>query len=259
MNGQYGACVCRIQFTELEYEDGWSEHDKSIDFDRIYMNKINLPQWGVFCTANARYIILSAIKKMQKSGCNIVKDYIYSDTDSIACKNTSFNRRVFEKINEERIEYNKRWVEDLSLKELFPNTNFLKMGTFDNETYNKKSGKLEPLKKFKTLGSKRYIVEKNDGTVETTVAGMRKNAFLNYCELNNLDPFEAFVDGLSLDVDNADKMTIYYSDKIETRKICDYLGNEAEVTSYGWCTLAPTSFNLTVTDELQQLFVDVKK
>lgn len=257
LNGQYGSCVCRLQFTELDFLDGWQEMDKDVNFDRIWMNKVNLPQWGVFCTANARFIILSAIKQMQKGG-SIIKDYIYSDTDSIACKNTKFNLCVFQKINAARMEYNKKWVNDLGLSELFPKTNFLKMGTFDNETYNKKDGKIEALKRFKTLGAKRYIVEKNDGMIETTVAGMRKKAFLNYCEKNDLEPFSAFVDGLSLDFDNADKMTTYYCDDVVTKNVTDYLGNTTEVISYGYVTLAPTSFNITISDELKQLYFEIK-
>lgn len=257
LNGQFGSCVCRLQFFELDFVDGWQENNKEVNFDRIWLNKINLPQWGVFCTATARFIILSAIKKMQK-GTGIIKEYIYSDTDSIAAKNTKFVREVFETINAERMEYNKGWVHDLHLSELFPNTNFLKMGTFDNETFNKKENKLEPLKRFKTLGAKRYIVEKKDGTIETTVAGMRKNAFLDYCKNNDLEPFSEFTDGLTLDFDNADKMTTYYCDEVVTKKITDYLDNSSEVTAYGYVTLAPTSFNITIGDELKQLYFEIK-
>lgn len=257
LNGQYGSCVCRLQFFELDFVDGWQDNDKEVNFNRIWMNKVNLPQWGVFCTANARFIILSAIKKLQKRS-GIIKDYLYSDTDSIVAKNNKFIREVFERINNERMEYNKKWVTDLQLSELFPNTNFLKMGTFDNETFNKKENKLEPLKRFKTLGAKRYIVEKSDDTIETTVAGMRKKAFLDYCEKNDLEPFSAFVDGLSLNFDNADKMTTYYCDDVVAKNITDYLGNSSEVTAYGYVTLVPTSFNITISDELKQLYFEIK-
>ena len=256
LNGQYGSCVCKLQFTELLYQSGWIEREKDIDFSKIKISKNKLPQWGVFCTSVSRNIILSAVAKLKHGNENIIKNYLYSDTDSIAVKNKPYVLDTFNKINAERKEYNQKWIDELNLKELFPNTDFSKMGTFDNETYNSKTGQLEPLKRFKTLGSKRYIVEKFDGTIETTVAGMRKKAFIEYCEKNNLDFFQTFDDKLILSYDDADKLTTYYYDDIVTKEVTDYLGNKQKVTSYGYVSLIPTTFGITVSDALKLLAVE---
>lgn len=256
LNGQYGSCVCKLQFTELLYQSGWIEKEKDIDFSKIKISKNKLPQWGVFCTSISRNIILSAVAKLKHGNEKIIKNYLYSDTDSIAVKNKPYVLEIFNKINAERKEYNQKWIEELNLKELFPNTDFSKMGTFDNETYNSKTKQLEPLKRFKTLGSKRYIVEKFDGTIETTVAGMRKKAFIEYCEKNNLDFFQTFDDKLILSYDDADKLTTYYCDDIVTKEVTDYLVNKQKVTSYGYVSLIPTTFGITISDALKLLAVE---
>lgn len=238
LNGQYGALVMRIIFENILYNGKWDTEKKDVDFSTIWKSKNKLPQWGIYCTSHSRYLILSTVHKIKPD------DYWYSDTDSIKCKNKKYILEMFEKTNAEIRKNNEKWINDLQLNTLFPKVDFAEMGTFSRE---------EDLKRFKCLGSKRYITETEKG-IETTVAGLPKKAFLQYCKKYKLEPFEAFEDNIIFNSDESQKLCTYYCDDTVKIKVTDYLGNAENITINGYVSLIPTTFKLNVTDSLWKLF-----
>lgn len=254
LNGQYGSLATKQSFEEIFIDENgnWDDKPKEVNFDEIKKNKNKLPQHAVFCTAVSRNHVLNMIKKLiNLSGPDT---YIYTDTDSIVFDCTDRNLKLFESENKKVRKNNLKWIEELQLNKQFPEVDFSEMGTFDNELYNKKTKKTEPLKRFKTVGSKRYISEYADGHVDTTVAGMRKGTFVKYCDEHNLDYFDTFDDNFLLSYDDSKKLTTYYCDDVITREVTDYDGNTDTVTAYGYVSLIETSFKMSVDGALKKLF-----
>lgn len=244
LNGQYGACCTRLEFEELYFDNGWKSKKKDIDFDKISNSKNKLPQWAIWITAHSRYLILSTVAKIKPI------DYWYSDTDSIKCANKNYILDLFEKLNNEIMLKNEKWINDLNLKELYPSVNFELMGTFSRE---------DDLINFKCLGSKRYLSETKDG-IEQTIAGLPKGKFIEYCNnfSRELSPFDLFnEDGISISDSNSGKLTTFYKDETDIFKVKDYLGNEKEIITYSSVSLIPISFNLNK-DTLLDLYMKYK-
>lgn len=247
LNGQYGALVTQLNTTEIYYNKGWKEEPHENDFTKIKRSKNTIPQWGIYCTSWSRFLILSTIAKLP------MNNYLYSDTDSIKQIYSKKAVKVFDDINAEIRKNNQIWIKELKLDKLYPNVDFSEMGTFTNETMDK-NGNITPLKRFKTLGAKRYLVEEHNGTIAETVAGLPKHSFTNYCKLRNLDPFDTFTeDGLTIAEEETKKLCTYYEDNRKTFEVTDYLGNTETVTAESYVSLIPTTFNLKVSKDLTGL------
>lgn len=68
---------------------------------------------------------------------------------------------------------------------------------------------------------------------EVVVAGMRKGSLQKYCKDNDLNIYEEFKDGLTLDSEDADKLTTAYNDVEFTRTIDGHIVSEKScVTLY---------------------------
>ena len=96
--------------------------------------------------------------------------------------------------------------------------------------------------KFKTLGAKKYICEKN-GQLEMTVAGVRKGA------VSQLKTIDDFNDGLVFDVEHARKMLLYYNDDMP-----NCMWNVGEYDEYKadyrhGITMQPTTYHMGITPE----------
>lgn len=255
LNGEsYGACVTRLNFEENYFsEDGWSIRNHEIDFSDLWKRKDKLPQWGVYITSWARYMILSSVAKLDPN------DYWYSDTDSIKCKNKKYILQVFESINESIREEVQEMKTELNLAERFPENHHLfdDLGTFDRE---------EDIITWKSLGSKKYIVETSEG-IATTIAGLPKKSYIEWVErecekkgrkAKKEDYFEMFTLG---GVDIADmetkKLCAYYSDEPTQFHVIDDYGNDELVETQSYVSLIPTSFNIKDNPELTRLYTSL--
>lgn len=241
LNGQYGSLACRLNTNEIIWTvDGWNEEEHINDFDMLRKSKYVLPQWAIYCTSWSRYLILSTIAKIKSD------DYIYTDTDSIKCLNKQYIHDIIDSINLEIRNNNQEWIDRLNLKELYPEVDFTEMGTF---TYEK------DIKYFKTLGSKRYLCQYYDDTIESTVAGLSKAAYNNYINKYSLDAFKTFTPtGLKLSDEDTQKLCTYYEDNIKEFTVVDYQGNEELVHTQSYVSLIPTSFKLSISDKLYKLY-----
>lgn len=256
LNSMYGACACKVPNIEILFNEFWEENEKENDFSRLWKRKDKLPQWACYITAHSRALILKAVylvicphgknKKLYR------ENYFYSDTDSCKTANKKYIRDIFDKLNIETRKENEKIVKDLKLDILYPDVDFAEMGTFLLEH--------DDIIRFKCLGSKRYITQFSNGEIETTVAGLPKKAFKNYCDKRGLDYFDAFTEkGLKISDDESMKLCAYYNDNGDKRTIIDYEGNVFDVETKSFVSLIPTTFNLKVTSELQKINEDITK
>ena len=152
---------------EVTYEDDVLDEDGEIlhrEGDIIYNyepSKVLPYQWCIYITAYVRRAIYGMIGKLESKA-----DFYYSDTDSIFCKDTPYNRKVFEEYNNEI----KKKLE--SMRDEFPNIIPVNpkgkpqyLGCMLEED--------DDCKAFCTIGPKRYYIEHPDGTVDVTISGLR--------------------------------------------------------------------------------------
>ena len=183
LNAIYGMMVMRIDQSEVEYINGMYV-EKTPDLEEVlgkyYKSRNNFLsyQWGVWVTANSRY-------RLRKMLCEVGEDVCYCDTDSVKCKND--HKAQFDAMNEiikqESIEHGAFATNKKTKKTYY-------IGTWDYE---------ETYIKFKTLGSKKYLVYHtvydDDGNAsdvyESTIAGISKKLGAEYFEKNGFEAFSA--------------------------------------------------------------------
>lgn len=260
LNGLYGALACRLSEEEIIINDfgEWDSIEQVQDFNKLRLTKKTLPQWSIYCTSWARFLILSMVEKTikatRKKGGK--SSYLYSDTDSIKVLNSKEVIKIFDEYNEQTRYKNQEWIDELELDKLYPTVDFSEMGTFTNETM--ENGELTPLKRFKTLGAKRYLSESYNGVIESTVAGLSKRAFLDYISTKEQDAFELFTsDGVYLSDGESQKLGLFYEDERKQFEVIDYLGNKENVTTESYVSLIPISFKMTVQNKLTLLYNEI--
>lgn len=238
INGVYGSSVFNFMNSGVYFDEEtnykFGKDEKSFADYKKYMANPNQYLWysiGVWVTSYARRQILTPIKHMSENA-------IYCDTDSVKYKcgkryehywsvvnnqiKTEFlSAMSFHKFKEEEYRFF-----DKDGKEYF-------MGIFETEA---------PYKRFKSLGSKRYLVEYYDGHLSSTVAGAPKNLW-QYLGNDNDTAFRNFTNNFKLE---DCKLTHTYTEGKILRCITDYLGNcvVQEIRS-GVC-LTPADFSMNL-------------
>lgn len=251
LNSCYGMAVTDIVHDEEIYEnDQWLETPangmESIDqYNKSYNRFLYYP-WGVFVTAYARHNLWSGILEFKD-------DYIYSDTDSIKAKNYKkhmdyidwYNKDIIHKLEECLTHYN---IDKAELAPLDVDGKAHPLGLWDFEGV---------YKTFKTLGAKRYIVEKQDGKLEITIAGLPKDKGRDYLlkisdnDMNQV--FQNFTDRMKVPADCSGKMTAFYDDEEKETVIKDYQGHYTKVVSKSSVHLESTSFEMSMSDKFLKL------
>lgn len=195
VNSAYGMTVTRMVEREVTYsDDEWGYDDSNFCYYDEVQKLVMLPQWGIYVTSHARFALLSNVYKISCNSSGAIDDVVYNDTDSIKLLNYYKHKHIIDEYNAKIIAKNKK---------LFSDPIFYDLGTFDNEgTYDR----------FKTLGAKRYISEKN-GEIEQTIAGLPKHILSDYCERKKINAFEFFTSGMTLDVMFSGKLTTSYNDE----------------------------------------------
>lgn len=244
LNSIYGMMVTDIIQDNIIYSDDWDieEVNKEEEIEK-YNNKRSrflFYPWGVWVTAYARRNLWLGIFELKE-------DYIYSDTDSVKFLNYEKHKDFFNKYNKWIVEKQKLTLKYYNLNEklLYPKTKKgeLKLcGIWDFE------GKYT---RFKTLGAKRYLYEK-DGELYLTVAGLSKRNGIEYmkekCNYDNAKVFELFNDNLYIPADKTGKNTHTYIDSEKTYEIIDYLGNKNNETSLSSVHLEKADYTLSISE-----------
>lgn len=244
VNSVYGMMVEQIIKEIIEYNDNdkllhsrqSTEEEAAEQLKNYYtpmQRKFLAYQWGITVTAVARVRLQEMIDMCRN-------DFVYCDTDSCKMLNPVKYLKAFD-------EYNKRWIEyaDKCGCDYFAFTKDGEkqiLGVADYEgSYDK----------FKTLGAKKYAVEKN-GELEITIAGVPKKAGAQL--MGNLDNFRI---GYRFEVTDNDsvklrqdwKKTLTYNDDFNELFIVD--GKELHIQSN--VAILRTTYELNITDEYQEL------
>ena len=242
LNSTYGMAVTDICRDENIYKDGeWTTEkadiEKSISKYNKSIKRFLFYPWGVWVTAYARKNLFTGIYECGN-------DYVYSDTDSIKIINgndhmqyiEAYNDRIIKKLDA-AMEYHGIDPETTRPKSI--DGKVKQMGIWDDEgTYSR----------FKTLGAKRYLTEKN-GKMELTVSGLNKKIALPYMQQKYKDRiFDAFTDDLYIPPEYTGKNTHTYIDYEIHGILKDYNGKYAEYDELSGVHLMPADYSLTLSD-----------
>lgn len=246
LNASYGMMVTDIirDILEYDYEESVYLDARKPDLDEAIETYNNSKKrflfypWGVWVTAYARRNLFSGILACKD-------DYIYSDTDSIKIFNPEKHMDYIDGYNQNllnRIDSTARYLglnpESYSPKNKkgVPKT----LGVWEYE------GKY---KRFKTLGAKRYFIEKQDGSHVLTVAGVNKKKACQYLEEHFEDPFNGFTHDMLVPAEYSGRLTLTYIDNPCDGIGVDYLGNKAEYHEKSYIHMEPSDYNLTMSAE----------
>lgn len=252
LNSLYGMTVYNPIKPQYTYSntDNWECEKKEIDEKNV--NEYNIDKtrftyylWGVFITAYARNNLFTGIKELKN-------DFIYCDTDSVKCFNVRKHKRYFIKYNNNIYQKLKKcclhygFSED-SLKPKNQQGKEKLIGIWDYEgDYNR----------FKTLGCKRYLVEK-DGKLDLTVSGINKKCALPYLIEkygNNDEVFKNFTNKLFIPKEYTGKRVHTYIDDIQGGIITDYLGNISQYETLSGIHLIECEYDLSIANDYLLFF-----
>lgn len=173
LNSTYGMTVTDICRDLIEYMTEWTidspDLKEALDKYNRSKKRFLFYPWGVWVTAYARRNLFSGILEFGY-------DYIYSDTDSIKVLNVDNHRDYFVRYNQ-AIENKLHKMCDLhgiNYDRISPRTIEGKkklIGIWDFDGF---------YTRFKTLGAKRYMVEKEDHSLSLTVSGVNKKNAIPY-------------------------------------------------------------------------------
>lgn len=173
LNSIYGLCVQKSIRQPIIYKDGLFELDNQDEEDLLFKynrKAFMVYAWGVWITAHARYHLEEAIKLCGDK-------FLYCDTDS--CK--YIGDIDFTKLNQKR----KRIAKQHGAYAKDPKGITHYMGVFEAEDH---------MKKFRTLGAKKYCYEDDVGKLHLTLAGVHKIKGAE--ELEKHGGIEAFKEGM---------------------------------------------------------------
>ena len=216
INAAYGMMVTDINRKSFIYEDGQYKVGQPNVIDNMKKYNKNIRRflyypWGVWVTAYARANLFSAIASLGS-------DYIYADTDSVKYINPDKHTQYFadyQKLIQSKIaksaEHHKIDPSEFSPKNSkgIPQT----LGLWDFEGI---------YDRFKTLGAKRYLTEKN-GKYTLTVAGVNKKSACEYL-VKTGDPFGNFKKDLIIPEDYTKRNILTYIDTPTSGTVIDYEG-----------------------------------
>ncbi len=222
LNSAYGMICTDIVREVHEYKWDWKDSAPNLsDEIRKYnadKNRFLFFPWGVWVTAYCRRNLYTAILL-------VGTDYCYSDTDSVKVVNADAHKEYFEKYNsiitnkvQKALKYH-----GIDFDEAIPKTQdgipkMLGVWDFDGQYAH-----------FKSLGAKRYLTQDYNGNYKMTVAGLGKEAGLEYLLDEYGDElFDAFTQGLYVPKGKTGKMIHSYIDTPRRGIITDYLGESCD-------------------------------
>ena len=258
LNSAYGMAVTDIVRDDLEYHqemyaDEWQVGSETpvSQLNRYNKNpsRFLYYPWGVWVTAHARHNLFKGIKAFGS-------DYVYSDTDSIKAINMdrhqdfikNYNLHVREQL-EKAADFHGIPMSDFEPETIKGEKKLIGVWDFEG-TYDK----------FKTLGAKRYLVQKGND-IEFTVAGVNKKAIKEYMlETYGLDGvFDAFTRSLDIPAGRTGKLTHTYIDREWQGEVVDYLGQRFSYFEKSSIHLEPAPFKISMLDAFWDYMCGIKQ
>ena len=215
VNSFYGMCATSIYADICEYDETARDikkksSDKPYEEQRrkMWLN----PFIAYWCTSYARQILIDLIAKYPELIVQYDTDSIYYITDEKIVKRV----RVIE-LENDLLKYNQR-KRAQNAAMFAGNEHFYTLGTWDIEE--------KPYKRFKCLGAKRYLKEKQNGELVPVVAGLPKRDFIGYVQNKKINPFDFFHFDMILDKINCNKLaSAYYDGEPKYYHLTDYQGH----------------------------------
>lgn len=263
INSCYGMCVTDPCRDENIYEnDLWSVKKADIEtlIDRYNKNnnRVLYYPWGVWVTAYARRNLFTGILEFKD-------DYIYSDTDSIKVLNIEAHKKYIENYNKKITEKIEKCLKHYYIPIEMATPKTIKgipkpMGVWDYEGM---------YTRFKTLGAKRYITEKND-EISITIAGVSKSEGIKYLKHtygDNTNIFNAFTEDLhfpssydcnGVEENGSGKLCHTYIDTYMEGEIIDYMGNKWIYNEQSGVHMENTDYTLSLDNEFKNLILGIK-
>lgn len=243
INSMYGMCVTAIVQASVELEgDEWYIQpltEEVVNHKLQQLSHYNPREkryflsysWGCWVTAYARRNLWKCIESCDR-------EVLYCDTDSIFVRGkhdfTWYNDEITQKLKiaceVNNLDFNKT-------RPYTPKGKQKPLGVFDKE---------DDCIQFKTLGAKRYVERRVDGSLHLTVSGINKNAV----ELLN-DDINDFKDGFNFDKD-ADCVTKKLCTYLDNMPTCTYPDGYVSTYTHG-INLRRTGYLLSITDEYKNL------
>lgn len=253
LNSVYGMCVTDICRDENVYEDEtWSSVAADVEaMIRKYNNSKNRflsYAWGVWVTAYARRNLFSGIYEFKE-------DYVYSDTDSVKGLNAEDHRAYIEAYNVMISDKLRRACKHHRLPFKMTRPTNVKdkekpLGVWEDEGL---------YTRYKTLGAKRYMTEK-DGKISITVSGVNKKVAVPYLiGKYGKKIFDKFTDDLYIPPEFTGKMTHTYIDGAVRGYVVDYLGNEAEYEELSSVHLENADYSLSMSEAYVDYIMGVRE
>lgn len=227
INAAYGMTVQKIITEETTYENGEYETvmlDLAEQLKKYFKNynSFLLYQWGVWVTAHARKKLHEGIELVGRNG-------IYWDTDSV--KTVGDYRESFEQLNDV---YKQKAI-DAGAFATDPKGRVHYMGVFEYE---------ETYKRFITLGAKKYLIEDQEGQLQSTIAGVAKDRGRAFFQKHGM---EAFKVGTVIE-DSGHLVAYYNNDDIHQITV-----NGCTMTTASNIALVDDTYTLGVTGEYADL------
>lgn len=242
INSCYGMCVtdpCRdeIKYTGEEWSHVPVDVNAAVEKHNRSKRRFLFFPWGVWVTAYARKNLFSGIYEFGN-------DYVYSDTDSVKALNVDAHAEYINAYNAQIVAKLERACKfhGVDVSAIRPRT--IKgiekpLGVWDFEGV---------YSRFKTLGAKRYMIEK-DGVISLTVSGVNKKCAVPYLVNKYGDRvFDAFKDDLLIPAEYTGKMTHTYIDDPFSVKLTDYKGETRVVSELSCVHLEPAEYSLSLSD-----------
>lgn len=244
LNSTFGMMVTDIIRNEIDYSgDTWTISTKPISeqLDAYNSNKTRFLsyEWGVWCTAYARYNLFRGMAIIKNS-------FIYADTDSLKFKHYELYKEWFDKYNkgiDDKIAKvcNKY---DLDINLFYPKTKdgvVKALGYWDFDGH---------YKQFKTQGAKRYMYLDDKDAWHMTISGLNKKEALPYlvdkASKLNENVLNLFDDEMYIPPFNSGKLMHSYIDDEDDLLFKDYLGNSCKMHEYSAVHLEPISFEMNI-------------
>lgn len=237
LNGIYGMTATKVLRAEYVFRDGQLVPDTSTSdeeaLSKAYKNAWSSYAWSVFCTSWSRYELWQGIQNVGHA------NFVYCDTDSVKYLDAPFI--TWDSYNQEHMEQSV--LSGSMAYDSKGNPHY--MGVYDDEG---------SYARFRTLGSKRYAYEDDDGKLHITVSGVAKKAGAK--ELGTLDRFE---DGFMFM--HSGKTASKYVDK----PAMDYLylkdddGKSRQIRIVPYILIEETTYELSLSEEYRNLLELIEK
>lgn len=241
INAAYGMIVTDPVREEIYYEeDNYSKKkpdiEKAISKYNSSKRRFLFYPWGVWVTSYARANLMSSI-------ISIGEDYVYSDTDSIKCIHPEMHEEYFATYNKMIIDKIQKSSSHLGIpiEKYMPVTirgEEQIIGTWADEGI---------YDRFKTLGAKRYLTEK-DSKIELTVAGVNKKKATEYL-ITTGKPFENFTSELIVPEEYSGRLLSTYIDFETEGDIVDYTGVPYHFHELSSVHMEPTEYSFDRSEE----------